>query len=87
MDVKLLLVTDPTPGAEPRELCTLDLPAVPDRAENITWADRVYRTLDRAWVVSYRDLMGEKFPVMSCALLVRQIAGPPHIMTPSLVKN
>lgn len=81
----MLLWTEPK--AEPRKLAEMDLEQAPSTNENITWGARVYRVVDRAWSIEYREITGEKFPVLKCALLVRQIAGAPHVLTPGLVTN
>jgi hypothetical protein len=73
----------------------VELDQLPATGENITWADRVYKVLERAWVMrqdeqgGYMDdeFRSRKVPVLDCALLLGQIAGPPHVTVakPSLI--
>lgn len=82
MLTKLLYIT--RPGEQPRDLLELELEQLPSPEENITHADRVYKVLERSFVIHIGDDLQRR---MTCAMLVGQIAGPPHLMsgTPSLV--
>lgn len=92
MLTKFLYITQR--GEQPRDLLGLDLDAVLLPGENITHEDRVYKVVERSFVVKtavvgYMDDEARYGKVMTCALLCIQIAGPPHILSgkPSLIGN
>lgn len=69
-----------------RSLMELELEAVPLPGEHISFGGRTYQALERSWrfeLASELPGLGDAppVPVPSVGLLVRQLSGPPHVLT------
>src|SRR5437868_869570 len=78
---KLLLMTSPD-DQDPPVVVDIDIPHVPERADNFTHNGRGYLILQRSFVTEPRQLEGSQEWGMHAALLVRQVAGPDHVLPP-----
>jgi hypothetical protein len=76
--VELLLMRGPD-DEDPPKVLSVDLPEAPIKGDNLSHEGRAYVVLSRSWVTEPRSLEGVTCWGMRCALLVRQIDGPPHV--------
>lgn len=74
--VALLLVTDPR--KQPRRLDIVELPEVPTIGDAIEHSGRGYEIIGRSWNTAAANVVGGQ--VAQVAIMLRQVAGPPHIM-------